>query len=406
MNRCELLAPAGNLYKLKMAIKYGADAVYIGGEAFGLREAAENFTPQEMREGIEFAHKYGKKVYVTANIIAKNSDLPKMRKYFKELYDMGADAVLIADLGAFFVCREAAPELEIHISTQANNTNFETVKAWYKLGAKRVVLAREMSLEEIREIRANIPEDCELEAFVHGAMCISYSGRCLLSNYMTHRDSNRGACAHPCRWNYALMEEKRPNEYFPVFENERGTFILNSKDLCMIEHVGDLIESGVYSLKIEGRVKSEYYVATIVQAYRNAIDDYYAGKPFDKGLFDEVCKVSHREYYTGFFYELPKEGAQVFGTSSYIRECDIVGIVREFNLETKIAKVEQRNRFFVGDEIEVMRPMEKFFVQKVEWLKDEDGNEIDAVRHAAMTFYIKLDQDAPVDSILRKKKGN
>ncbi len=255
-----------------MAIKYGADAVYIGGESFGLREAAENFTPDEMREGIEFAHKYGKKVYVTANIIARNSDLPKMREYFKELYCMGADAVLIADLGACFVCREAAPELEIHISTQANNTNFETVKAWYNLGAKRVVLAREMSLEEIKEIRANIPEECELEAFVHGAMCISYSGRCLLSNYMTHRDSNRGACAHPCRWNYALMEEKRPNEYFPVFENGRGTFIMNSKDLCMIEHVGDLIESGIYSLKIEGRVKSEYYVATIVQAYRNAID--------------------------------------------------------------------------------------------------------------------------------------
>ncbi len=410
MKRCELLAPAGNLYKLKIAIKYGADAVYLGGEAFGLRSAADNFTPEEMREGIEYAHKYGKKVYVTANIIAKNSDLDKMRIYFRELYEMGADAVIISDLGAFNICKEEAPGLEIHISTQANNTNYETVKAWHAMGAKRVVLAREMTLSEISEIRANIPEECELEAFVHGAMCISYSGRCLLSNYMTFRDSNRGACAHPCRWNYSLMEEKRPGEYFPVYENERGTFIMNSKDMCMIEHIDDVIKSGVYSMKLEGRVKSEYYVATVVQAYRNAIDAYYKDPEnykYDPALFDEICKVSHREYYTGFFYGLPKEGAQIFGSSSYIRDYDIVGIIREYDPKTKIAKVEQRNRFFVGDEVEVMRPMKKYFTQKVKWLKDENGEEIEAVRHAAMTFYMELDFDAEADSMIRKaKEGN
>jgi putative protease len=320
---------------------------------------------------------------------------------------MGADAVLVSDLGAFSLCREVAPNLEIHISTQANNTNYETVKMWYKLGAKRVVLAREMTFGEIEEIKKNIPPDCEIEAFVHGAMCISYSGRCLLSNYMTYRDSNRGACSHPCRWNYSLMEEKREGEYFPVYENERGTFIMNSKDLCMIEHVDKLIESGIYSLKIEGRVKSEYYVATVVQAYRRAIDAYYQDPEhykYDPRLYDEIRKVSHRDYYTGFFFGLPKEGAQIFGSSSYIREYDIVGIVREFDPETKIAKVEQRNRFFLGDEIEVMRPMQEYFTQKVTYLKDEDGNDLEAVRHAAMIFYIKLDFDAPIDSMLRKKK--
>lgn len=297
--KIELLAPAGNLYKLKIALKYGADAVYIGGEAFSLRTAADNFTSAEMREGIEFAHAMGKKVYVTANIIPHNRDLNEMANYFKEIYELGADAVLISDLGAFQLCRKAAPELEIHISTQANNTNCATVNAWQSLGASRVVLARELTLNEVREIADKT--SCELEIFMHGAMCVSYSGRCLLSNYMTCRDSNQGACSHPCRWNYSLMEEKRPGEYFPVYENERGTFIFNSKDLCMINHIPELIESGVASLKIEGRVKSEYYVATIVQAYRNAIDAYLAdpaGYKYDPRWYSEVCKVSHREYYT------------------------------------------------------------------------------------------------------------
>ena len=407
MQKVELLAPAGNLYKLKIALKYGADAVYIGGEAFSLRVAADNFTPEEMREGIEFAHAMGKKVYVTANIIPHNRDLKEMERYFKEIYELGADAVLISDLGAFNICRKAAPDLEIHISTQANNTNYMTVQSWHEMGAKRVVLAREMTLSEVREIRDNISRECELEIFMHGAMCVSYSGRCLLSNYMTARDSNYGACSHPCRWQYALMEEKRPGEYMPVFENERGTFIMNSKDLCMIEHVPELIASGVSSLKIEGRVKSEYYVATIVAAYRKAIDKYYENPSeyvFNPEWLKEVKKVSHRDYYTGFFFGIPDTGAQIYGTSSYIRECDIVGIVLDYDEKTKLAKVSQRNRFFKGDEIEIMQPGEDLFTQKVEVLKDENMNDIEVANHAAMTLYIKTDRPVVKDAMLRMQK--
>ncbi|MBQ6937791.1 MAG: U32 family peptidase [Clostridia bacterium] len=407
MQKVELLAPAGNLYKLKIALKYGADAVYIGGEAFSLRVAADNFTPEEMKEGIEFAHAMGKKVYVTANIIPHNRDLKEMERYFKEIYELGADAVLISDLGAFNICRKAAPDLEIHISTQANNTNYMTVQSWHEMGAKRVVLAREMTLSEVREIRDNISRECELEIFMHGAMCVSYSGRCLLSNYMTARDSNYGACSHPCRWQYALMEEKRPGEYMPVFENERGTFIMNSKDLCMIEHVPELIASGVSSLKIEGRVKSEYYVATIVAAYRKAIDKYYenpTGYVFNPEWLKEVKKVSHRDYYTGFFFGIPDTGAQIYGTSSYIRECDIVGIVLDYDEKTKLAKVSQRNRFFKGDEIEIMQPGEDLFTQKVEVLKDENMNDIEVANHAAMILYIKTDKPVVKDAMLRMQK--
>ena len=406
MQKVELLAPAGNLYKLKIALKYGADAVYIGGESFSLRTAADNFTPDEMKEGIEYAHSMGKKVYITANIIPHNRDLAEMERYFKEIAQMGADAVIISDLGAFNICKRVAPELEIHISTQANNTNYATVQSWYELGAKRVVLAREMTLSEVREIRDNISSDCELEAFVHGAMCVSYSGRCLLSNYMTARDSNYGACSHPCRWNYALMEEKRPGEYLPVFENERGTFIMNSKDLCMIEHIPELVGSGVYSLKIEGRVKSEYYVATIIAAYRKAINAYYENPSeykFDPMWLDEVKKVSHRDYYTGFFFGIPDTGAQIYGSSSYIREYDIVGIVLDYDEKTGLAKVTQRNRFFKGDEIEIMQPGKDFTTQSVEILKDENMNDIEVANHAAMTLYIKTDVPVVKDAMLRKK---
>ena len=406
MQKVELLAPAGNLYKLKIALKYGADAVYIGGECFSLRTAADNFTPDEMREGIEFAHSMGKKVYITANIIPHNRDLKEMEAYFKEIADMGADAVIISDLGAFNICRRVAPNLEIHISTQANNTNFATVQSWYEMGAKRVVLAREMTLSEVREIRDNISSDCELEAFIHGAMCVSYSGRCLLSNYMTARDSNYGACSHPCRWNYALMEEKRPGEYLPVYENERGTFIMNSKDLCMIEHIPEIVGSGVYSLKIEGRVKSEYYVATIIAAYRKAIDAYYEDPEnyeFNPVWLEEVKKVSHRDYYTGFFFGIPDTGAQIYGSSSYIRTCDIIGIVLDYDEETGLAKVTQRNRFFLGDEIEIIQPGKDFTVQKVEVLKDENMNDIEVANHAAMTLYIKTDVPVVKDAMLRKK---
>lgn len=406
MQKVELLAPAGNLYKLKIALKYGADAVYIGGECFSLRTAADNFTPEEMKEGIEFAHEMGKKVYITANIIPHNRDLKEMETYFKEIADMGADAVIISDLGAFNICRRVASDLEIHISTQANNTNYATVQSWYEMGAKRVVLAREMTLSEVREIRDNISSGCELEAFIHGAMCVSYSGRCLLSNYMTARDSNYGACSHPCRWNYALMEEKRPGEYLPVYENERGTFIMNSKDLCMIEHIPEIIGSGVYSLKIEGRVKSEYYVATIIAAYRKAIDAYYedpAGYEFNPVWLDEVKKVSHRDYYTGFFFGIPDTGAQIYGSSSYIRTCDIIGIVLDYDEKTGLAKVTQRNRFFLGDEIEIMQPEKDFTTQKVEVLKDENMNDIEVANHAAMTLYIKTDVPVVKDAMLRKK---
>lgn len=406
MQKVELLAPAGNLYKLKIALKYGADAVYIGGESFSLRTAADNFTPDEMREGIEYAHCMGKKVYITANIIPHNRDLAEMERYFKEIAQMGADAVIISDLGAFNICKRVAPELEIHISTQANNTNYATVQSWYDLGAKRVVLAREMTLSEVREIRDNISSDCELEAFVHGAMCVSYSGRCLLSNYMTARDSNYGACSHPCRWNYALMEEKRPGEYLPVFENERGTFIMNSKDLCMIEHIPELVGSGVYSLKIEGRVKSEYYVATIIAAYRKAIDAYYENPSeykFNPMWLDEVKKVSHRDYYTGFFFGIPDTGAQIYGSSSYIREYDIVGIVLDYDDKTGLAKVTQRNRFFKGDEIEILQPEKDFTTQNVEVLKDENMTDIEVANHAAMTLYIKTDVPVVKDAMLRKK---
>jgi len=406
MKKAELLAPAGNLYKLKIALKYGADAVYIGGEAFSLRVAADNFTPEEMKEGIEFAHSMGKKVYITANIIPHNRDLEKMREYFIEIYEMGADAVIISDLGAFDICRKTVPNLEIHISTQANNTNYQTVNAWHAMGAKRVVLAREMTLFEVREIRDNVAEDCELEAFMHGAMCVSYSGRCLLSNYMTARDSNYGACSHPCRWQYALMEEKRPGEYMPVFENERGTFIMNSKDLCMIEHIPELISSGISSLKIEGRVKSEYYVATVVAAYRKAIDAYYENPEkyeFKSEWLDEVKKVSHRDYYTGFFFGIPPVGAQIYGSSSYIREFDIIGIVLDYDEKTGLAKITQRNRFFKGDEIEVIQPGKSFFKQNVDVLKDENMQDIDVANHAAMTVFVRMDKPVVKDAMLRRK---
>ncbi len=406
MKKIELLAPAGNLYKLKIALKYGADAVYIGGEAFSLRSAADNFTRDEMAEGIDYAHKMGKKVYVTANIIPHNSDLEPMENYFREIYALGADAVLVSDLGAFFLCKKAAPGLDIHISTQANNTNYETVRVWHEMGASRVVLAREMTIGEVREISDKNP-NCELEAFVHGAMCVSYSGRCLLSNYMTCRDSNQGACSHPCRWNYSLVEEKRPGEYYPVYENDRGTFIFNSKDLCMINHIPELIESGITSLKIEGRVKSEYYVATIVQAYRNAIDAYISDPGnyvYDEKLYEEICKVSHREYYTGFFFGIPPEGAQIYGSSSYIRDYDIVGIVEEYDEKTGIARVSQRNRFFVGDEVEVIQPMRPYFTQTVGEMTDENGLPIEAARHAAMTLYMKMDRPVVKDSMIRKKR--
>ncbi len=407
MRKPELLAPAGNLEKLKKAFLYGADAVYIGGEEFSLRVAAENFTIDEIKEGVAFAHERGGKVYLTANIIPHNRDLVAYESYLREVKDLGLDAVILSDLGMFQVTKEVAPDLEIHVSTQANNVNYRSAKAWYEMGAKRVILAREMSLNEIREIRENVPEELELEAFVHGAMCISYSGRCLLSNYMVGRDSNQGNCAHPCRWKYYLMEEQRPGEYMPVYENERGTFIYNSKDLCMIEHMDKLIESGLSSFKIEGRVKSEYYVATVVKTYRQAIDAYFADPEHyqvDPAWLEEIKKVSHRDYTTGFYFGKPGSTEQNYATSSYIRDYDMVGLVTGYNPETGLAQVVQKNRFFRGSVIEVVRPVGKFFTQTVEELYDEKGEPIEVANHPQSTVYVKVKEPVEADTFFRQER--
>ncbi len=407
MKKPELLAPGGSLGKLKTAIDYGADAVYIGGEAFSLRVAAENFSNDDMREGIKYAHERGRKVYLTANILPHNSDIDEFEAFITEIKNYGFDAVLIADLGLFDMMREYSPEIPIHVSTQANNINYRSAIMWHKMGAKRVVLAREMSFKEIAEIRAKIPEDLELEAFVHGAMCISYSGRCLLSNYMTGRDSNMGACAHPCRWNYKLVEETRPGEYMDVFENERGTFIFNSKDLCTIRHIPELVRSGIASLKIEGRVKTEYYVATVVGAYRREIDRYCENPDnyiFNEAEFDELCKVSHRPYTTGFYFGKPDENSQVYTSSSYIRDYDLIGIVQSYDAETGIATVSQRNRFFKGDEVEIIQPLKPFFTQKIDFMTDENGNEIEVANHAEQTVKFKTAEPVTEGAMLRKKR--
>ncbi len=403
----ELLAPAGNLEKLKIAIEYGADAVYIGGEEFSLRVAADNFTNDEIKQGVDFAKARGKKVYLTANIIPHNKDIDEYGRFLRDVKDLGLDAVILSDLGMFDVTKELAPELEIHISTQANNVNYRSAQKWYEMGAKRVILAREMSLDEISEIRRRTDKDLELEAFVHGAMCISYSGRCLLSNYMAGRDGNGGACAHPCRWKYYLMEEKRPGEYMPVFENERGTFIYNSKDLCMINHIDKLVESGLTSFKIEGRVKSEFYVATVVAAYRRAIDSYFENpdtwEPNPEWL-SELKKVSHRDYTTGFYFGRPGGTEQHYASSSYIREYDMVGVAEGYDEKTNMAKIVQKNRFFKGDEVEFLCPDGSFFTQKIEYMTDADGNEIEVANRPQSIAYVKTDKKVLKDSFMRKRR--
>lgn len=405
MKKPELLAPAGSLEKLKMAVIYGADAVYLGGEEFGLRAGADNFTTEEMAEGIKFAHDRGKKVYITVNIIPHNEDLEGLPEYIKEIEEIGADAVILADPGIFSIVKEAAPNLEIHLSTQANNTNYKSAIFWHNLGVKRIVLARELSFKEVKEIREKTPDTLEIEAFIHGAMCISYSGRCLLSNYMTGRDANRGLCAHPCRWKYYLVEEKRPGEYIPVEENERGTFFFNSKDLCMIEHIPNIVDSGITSFKIEGRIKSAYYVATVVKAYRKAIDEYLENPKdykFNPIWLEEIKKASHREYTTGFYFEKPTGNEQIYENSSYIREYSFVGMVLEYDEGTGIATIEQRNRFYVGDEIEVVSPKD-YFVQKVQSMKDSEGNEIDVAPHPQMIIKMKMDKPVEPYTMFRKK---
>ena len=407
MERVELLAPAGDLEKLKMAITYGADAVYLGGESFGLRKASKNFTLEEIEEGIKFAHERGKKVYVTLNIIPHDKDMEGLEEYVTKLYEMKTDAVIVSDLGMMSVIQRTVPNLPIHISTQASVTNYETIMFYYNLGIRRIVLARELSLKEIENIIKRLPKDMEIETFVHGAMCISYSGRCLLSNYMTGRDANRGDCAHPCRYKYALVEEKRPGQYFPVYEDEQGTFIMNSKDLCMIEYLPKLIEAGIKSFKIEGRVKSSYYVATVVRSYRMALDEYYKNPreyKFNPKWLDEIKKASYRDFTTGFYFGKPDSNAQVYTSSSYIRTYDFVGLVLDYDEKTKIATVEQRNRMYVGDEIEVFGPNKDYFVQKISKMWDEEGNEIEVAPHPQQIVKIFMERPVEKMDILRKSR--
>lgn len=390
----ELLIPASSLEVLKTAVVFGADAVYIGGEAFGLRAKAKNFSMEDMREGISFAHEHGVKVYVTANILAHNQDLSGVEAYFEELRVIKPDALIISDPGVFNIAKRVCPEIERHISTQANNTNYETYRFWHELGAKRVVSARELSLEEIREIRRNIPQDLEIETFVHGAMCISYSGRCLLSNYFTGRDANQGACTHPCRWKYAVMEETRPGKYLPVYENERGTYIFNSKDLCMIEHIPELMEAGIDSFKIEGRMKTALYVATVARTYRKAMDDW-AKDPalYEENLpwyLDQISNCTYRQFTTGFFYGKPGDDAQIYDSNTYVKEYTYLGIADEA-AEEGIIRIEQRNKFSVGEQIEVMKPDGRNLSVTVRRICDENGQEQQSAPHPKQVLYLTLE---------------
>lgn len=406
MKKPELLAPAGDLEKLRMAVRFGADAVYIGGQEFGLRASAGNFNLEEMREGIEFAHQHGAKVYVTANIFAHNRHLDGLPDYLKEVERAGADAILVSDPGVFNIARQVTPRLPLHISTQANTTNWAAVKFWAEHGAERIVLARELSLEEIRTIKDKV--EVEIETFVHGAMCMSYSGRCLMSSYMTGRSANLGACTQPCRWKYSLVEEKRPGEYFPVEEDENGTYIFNSMDLCMIEHIPEMVGAGIDSLKIEGRMKSIHYVATVVSVYRKAIDSYCENPKewvFKPAWMEEIRKVSHREYTTGFFFGRENFKGENTETSGYRREYDFVGVVREYLADKGAAVVEQRNKFSVGDRIEITGPDTTTFIQTVEGMTDKEGNAIEAAPHAQQRVIIKVDRPVrPLDMLRREKK--
>ena len=405
MRKPELLVPASSLEVLKTAVIFGADAVYIGGEAFGLRAKAKNFSMEDMKEGIAFAHEHGVKVYVTANILAHNRDLEGVEEYFRELKEVKPDALIIADPGVFEIAKRICPEIERHISTQANNTNYATYHFWHTLGAKRVVSARELSMQEIKEIRANIPEDLEIETFVHGAMCISYSGRCLLSSYFTGRDANQGACTHPCRWKYAVVEEKRPGEYLPVYENERGTYIFNSKDLCMIEHIPDLLDAGIDSFKIEGRMKTVLYVATVARTYRKAIDDYLE----DPKLYEEhmpwyrtqIASCTYRQFTTGFFYGRPDENTQIYDNNTYVKEYTYLGIVGEVDAEGR-CRIEQRNKFSVGETIEIMKPDGQNIETVVRAIINEDGETQESAPHSKQVLYIELDKKAEKYDILRR----
>lgn len=391
----ELLVPASSLEVLKVAVMYGADAVYIGGEMYGLRAKAKNFSSEEMAEGIRFAHEHGKRVFVTANITAHNRDLEGVREYFAELREMEPDALIISDPGVFTIAQEICPEIEIHISTQSNNVNYETYLFWQRLGAKRVVSARELSVQEISDIRANIPPDLEIETFVHGAMCISYSGRCLLSNYFTGRDANLGACTHPCRWKYYVMEESRPGEYLPVEENERGTYIFNSKDLCMIGHIPDLVKAGIDSFKIEGRMKTALYVADVARTYRQAIDDYFISPELYESRIPyyelEISKCTYRQFTTGFFYGPPTHESQIYDNNTYVRGYRYLGLAGKPDSEGYVT-IEQRNKFSVGDEVEIMKPSGEDLTVSVESMLDEYGKSIESCPHPKQMIRVRFSQ--------------
>ena len=407
MRKTELLIPAGSLEVLKTAVIYGADAVYIGGEAFGLRAKAKNFTNDDIREGIAFAHKHGVKVYITANILAHNDDLSGVEEYFNELKEIKPDAVIISDPGVFAIAKRVIPDMELHISTQANNTNYGTYLFWHQLGAKRVVSARELSLAEIKEIRGKIPEDLEIESFIHGAMCMSYSGRCLLSNYMTGRDANQGACTHPCRLKYSLVEEKRPGEYMPVYENERGTYIFNSKDLCMIEYIPEMMDAGIDSFKIEGRMKTALYVATVARTYRKAIDDYNKDPELYKANMDwyrsEIGKCTYREFTTGFYFGKPDETTQIYDNNTYVKNYTYLGTVEAVD-ERGFARIEQKNKFTVGETIEVMKPDGRNLEVTVKGIWNEDGEAQESAPHSRQILFVELDEQLEPYDILRRSE--
>lgn len=407
MKRPELLVPAGSLEVLKIAVLYGADAVYIGGEAYGLRAKAKNFTMEEMAEGIRFAHAHQAKVYVTANIFAHNADLGGVREYFAQLGQIAPDALIISDPGVFSIAKEVCPQIECHISTQANNTNYASFLFWHKLGAKRIVAARELTLAEIREIREQIPDELEIEAFVHGSMCISYSGRCLLSNYFTGRDANQGECTHPCRWKYAVVEETRPGEYLPVYENERGTYLFNSKDLCMVGHIPELIEAGIDSFKVEGRMKTALYIAVVARTYRKAIDDYMESKElYEKNLpwyLEQISSCTYRQYTTGFFFGAPSAETQIYDNSTYVKGYTFLGIINGQN-EAGLYQISQRNKFSVGEQIEVMKRDGRNFNVTVQAIQDENGTQMQSAPHPKQVLYLDLGCALEQYDILRRKE--
>ena len=408
----ELLVPASSLEVLKVAVMFGADAVYIGGEAFGLRAKARNFSMEDMAAGIAFAHERGVRVYVTANILAHNQDLQGAEEYFSQLKEMkpdAPDALIISDPGMFMIAKKVWPQVEIHISTQANNTNYQTYLFWWQQGAKRVVTARELSLSEIRGIREQIPPEMEMESFIHGAMCISYSGRCLLSNYFTGRDANQGACTHPCRWKYAIVEETRPGEYMPVYENERGTYIFNSKDLCMIDYIPELMEAGIDSLKIEGRMKTALYVAAVARTYRKALDDYRESeekyRTNSKWYQEEISKCTYRRFTTGFYFGKPDENTQIYDSNTYVKEYTYLGIVEEYGpymqLPGPLARIEQRNKFSVGDRIEIMKPDGRNILTIVRGIYNEKGEAEESAPHPKQLLWLDLSEPAEVFDLLR-----